>query len=151
MDIETLKVAGKEPNTLVTVLRGIDGHVGCVECKKPIGLHDPAYMTRAYYRDCFGGGHRIMGAHHKECLPPYLREQDDWSPAFCYCGQRMKAMGSIDYCGREKCVTKHYNRNRPKVQNRPKSCVWCGDYFTPKRSDAKYCCTKCRVYASRAA
>jgi len=30
------------------------------------------------------------------------------------------------------------------------SCEFCGDWFTPKRSDAKYCSGKCRTAASRA-
>ena len=31
-----------------------------------------------------------------------------------------------------------------------RSCEFCGDWFTPTRSDAKYCSGKCRTAASRA-
>jgi len=33
----------------------------------------------------------------------------------------------------------------------PRPCQHCGNTFSPKRSDARYCSAKCRVYANRKA
>jgi hypothetical protein len=31
----------------------------------------------------------------------------------------------------------------------PRECSWCGETFTPTRSDQRYCATRCRVAAHR--
>lgn len=49
----------------------------------------------------------------------------------------------------DECRWRYYNRKRPKVQHDPKPCAHCGEEFTPRRSDARFCSTKCRVYAGR--
>lgn len=41
-------------------------------------------------------------------------------------------------------------RKRERAARRPsRPCDHCNEPFTPKRTDAKFCCTKCRVYAKR--
>lgn len=59
------------------------------------------------------------------------------------------------YCSKE-CRTKHHGRKQAerrkaeRASNRtPRPCGNCGDQFQPKRSDAKFCSTKCRVSAKR--
>ncbi len=36
-----------------------------------------------------------------------------------------------------------------KAQEMPPTCLYCGQPFEPKRSDAKYCSTRCRVSYNR--
>lgn len=50
-----------------------------------------------------------------------------------------------------KCSESHAKpRQKPRVQHDPMPCAHCGEDFTPKRSDARYCSGKCRVAAHRA-
>jgi len=38
-----------------------------------------------------------------------------------------------------------FNARRPKVGKQPKVCMQCGESFTPKRRDARFCSGRCRV------
>lgn len=40
-------------------------------------------------------------------------------------------------------------RDKKRVEHQSKQCERCGEAFQPMRSTAKFCSTKCRVYASR--
>jgi hypothetical protein len=42
-----------------------------------------------------------------------------------------------------------FNKARLKVEHTPKACEHCHELFTPKRTDARFCATRCRVAHSR--
>ena len=63
------------------------------------------------------------------------------------CGKQMEGFAN-DYCCTE-CRWKAGNAQK-KVKRDPVNCQHCNQAFTPARSDAKYCSSKCRVAAHRA-
>jgi hypothetical protein len=48
-----------------------------------------------------------------------------------------------------KCSSDYYNARRPKVEHEPVPCYHCGEVYTPKRSDSKFCSGACRVAEHR--
>jgi hypothetical protein len=78
-------------------------------------------------------------------------------PAPCnHCGHLVAVListtnkkGKRRFCGRT-CEGKFYGSQKPKPPSIIQ-CQDCGDTFTAKRSDARFCSVKCRVKAHRAA
>jgi len=63
------------------------------------------------------------------------------------CGRFIYGYHPKPYCA-PRCESKaSYERN--KKQPVPIQCLRCQETFTPKRTDTKYCSTKCRVAAHR--
>jgi hypothetical protein len=46
-------------------------------------------------------------------------------------------------------ATSQAHRDRTREAKQPCACAYCGAAFTPQRSTARYCSTRCRVGASR--
>lgn len=56
------------------------------------------------------------------------------------------------YCLYSLCGNRGYQKElkwRRKYARRDRICQTCGNTFTPKRSDAKFCCNACRQKAYR--
>ena len=52
------------------------------------------------------------------------------------------------FCSRA-CETNHYNGKRQRKAIEVKACGHCGEVFTAKRTDARYCSARCRQAARR--
>jgi len=72
--------------------------------------------------------------------PVYRSCSDDRAHVFC----------SDDCRDRSSAIRRYYNRRRHLVWHWPRPCPVCGEFFTPKRSDAKVCSTRCRMRSHRA-
>jgi hypothetical protein len=71
------------------------------------------------------------------------------------CLTPFRAIGEgIFYCS-PACKTEARRRKRAEarkpIQRKPIRCEACGDRFTPIRSTARFCSTRCRMAAHRAA
>jgi hypothetical protein len=98
---------------------------------------------------------------------------DRVSSRFCKrCGRKFAAVASPPFdplglgpsvirlsvcrdCTRERVrknsvLTSRAYRARNRKKSEPTACAHCGEQFTPKRSDARYCSARCRVAAHRA-
>ena len=56
------------------------------------------------------------------------------------------------YCSYSLCGNRGYQKElkwRRKFARTNRTCQTCGNPFTPKRADAKYCCNACRQKAYR--
>jgi hypothetical protein len=60
-------------------------------------------------------------------------------------GERL--VPGVTVCGGVRCADRAYNARRRK--SAPTSCAGCGETFTPKRSDARYCSAACKQRAYR--
>ena len=122
----------------------------CTECGKEIKPTEVAYScrrvrltafgTRSYWYEwecpgCYDGGYHYSETPCRGCGRPL----------------RMMTWGHkhVPVCSPE-CERERHNARR-RVEHNSIPCAYCGEEFTQKRSDAKYCSTKCRVYANRAA
>lgn len=55
---------------------------------------------------------------------------------------------SKKYCGYKSCFFAAQRKKRESLRA-DTVCLTCGEKFTPKRNDAKYCCNACRQKAYR--
>jgi hypothetical protein len=67
-----------------------------------------------------------------------LRDKWNWRNKYCF------------RCARQRELDRLKARYTP-VTHKKRRCENCRKWFQPKRSTAKYCSTKCRVYAKRTA
>lgn len=83
---------------------------------------------------------------------------DEWEYVRCYDRSKGRYIVKHVCCGKEKKVPSLKNipkcahclreeEKRKKEEERFKDCVQCGKSFKPTRSDALYCCDKCRKKA----
>jgi hypothetical protein len=87
-----------------------------------------------------------------EALPCDCCAQLAWVDRFASIDWRMRRRcspcWSVQQRERSRQDSKAY-RDRHRQEKTPQPCAHCGEAFTPKRSTAKFCSAKCRVYASR--
>jgi hypothetical protein len=72
------------------------------------------------------------------------------------CGEQFFGLGSVTTCT-EKCHAARRKQThvpskqpRPHVEHQPRACERCGESFTPRRSDGRFCSGRCRVAHHRA-
>jgi hypothetical protein len=65
-----------------------------------------------------------------------------------FAASRPRRVMLCDDCQRLERNWKNAERRRLSPESR--TCAQCGETFAPKRSDARFCSTRCRVAAHRA-
>jgi histone H3/H4 len=78
-----------------------------------------------------------------------------WSSCCAYCTTEFVGLPAVRYCTNAcalaaKAKRATAQRKPRRVAHDPKPCQYCGESFTPTRSDARFCGGACRVAAHRA-
>ena len=135
--------------------------MNCPKCQKPI--EDGAPVWRITKRGHFGGVlfrssllccEACFDEHHGG--RPFTRQMfKEQGPCPCrHCRRPIYGWYKNTWHCSEECRRQtQYQRQREKVaaRRRPRPCGHCGEEFTPKRNDGRYCSGRCRVAALRAA
>jgi hypothetical protein len=121
--------------------------VSCSNCKREVPAGAPVYVEPGWNfgfpkcRDCAAlsyAGHGLVAYDEPEkcacCERPVVPQR------------RGRHRGSNQFCSTA-CASAFYAGR--KAVPEPRACAYCEEVFTPKRSDARFCSTKCRVYANR--
>jgi len=127
----------------------------CQGCGHEFAPDEIAYVARTtredpWSRHGYGWGHESYCA---DCVkgwhPSWWQVAQQKQPRPCVtCGQPMVSFGlwsAAKTCSRQ-CS---WHRPRTHVEHEPRACEHCGEEFTPKRSDARFCSVRCRVAAHR--
>jgi len=68
-----------------------------------------------------------------------------------YCGEEFIGLGNTTLCteacvrARRKDTHVDSKQPRPHAEHTPRPCEHCGESFTPKRNDARFCSPRCRL------
>jgi hypothetical protein len=125
----------------------------CAACSE--GIAPDAPVWRAIFDDSWGHrvtapicescqqAHNVRGLHRSECgncgRVVHTRFRDSYGPY----GERTVAYFCSERCRRELA------KARRRVTPTERACETCGEPFTPKRADARYCGPTCRQRAHR--
>jgi hypothetical protein len=79
---------------------------------------------------------------YSQCRAPYDFSGTRWGHSANYCSAE---------CNHDADLERKRNsyREQKERERQPLECGWCGKHFTPRRTTAEFCSTKCRVYAWR--
>lgn len=136
----------------------------CASCLKDIEKGEPITKVRHKYRYGWKSGDYCQ-----ECSQDETKIAFDWWRQILANdkgAERIYHKQHCEQCGREvgfarprkrrpvvlcspSCSSGYSQRGKRKVRHQPKPCAHCGEEFTPKRTDARYCSDKCRVYSNR--
>ena len=133
----------------------ITTEIPCTQCKRPIKTGEAftqlreddvswmggiAHPKRAYCLECKPPRPRMDSAHCAHCGRPIYAYLRFMQKAYCdWACERLYWLGYWREARRMKAVTHYLN------------CAQCGEPFTAKRKDARYCSAKCRQRARREA
>jgi uncharacterized OB-fold protein len=119
----------------------------CGRCGEPIAADAPLWWYR--------------GAPHCAACAPLWSASRRWGhlphdAVPCVgCGRPVSDLGRVrrwyPSCS-IRCVQRSYREKRPAVQARRArrfTCPSCGEVFSPRRADSRYCCPACRQWAYR--
>lgn len=107
------------------------------EARSILSLNAMAGRAFAGFR---GGASISFAAHPKQCVA---------------CDQEFFGWGSVNTCS-DRCAKSRRDATRTKgaprqrrVEHEHRTCRHCGEPFVPKRVDARFCSTRCRVASHR--
>jgi hypothetical protein len=129
----------------------------CCDCARPLAPTDTVTMvSRNFGRNydrfvalcllcTLGALKPLFGRDH----PIYFFREEMYRRRCQHCGRPMRVIGKFfaaRYCC-DNCRTAHRlesNKLRRRVKPKPKTCLKCGESFTPTRADAVTCSNACR-------
>jgi hypothetical protein len=123
----------------------------CSGCRRALQKEEVAYVRRRYDVSVWG----IEWSHHLYCESCVRGWHPSWwetrgTAAPCVtCGQMIAGSRGREQprtCSRE-CG--YHRPRRRAVRHEPRACDVCGETFTPRRADARYCSPACRQRAYR--
>ena len=127
----------------------------CPNCRKPIPAGAPVW--RMVYASRFGTTYGLCCEACFDGRGYKLRRQELEAKGPRHCRQCDRPIYGwykrTSHCSAECTLKTQYQRmSEEKARLRKeRPCPHCGETFKPKRSDARYCSTRCRVAAFRAA